>query len=106
MKAGAGSVQRLESECDGLVRGQLPALLPGLGEGSLVELRADERQRFVVRPPEPAPYLAGPDIFVQRLATGEDPGRGLRPSSEGEHAGEAADEHRLAEPVSELSVQL
>ena len=45
------SIEGVELERDGLVGGQRPALLPGLGEGSFVELRADRRKRlFVLKP--------------------------------------------------------
>jgi hypothetical protein len=42
------SIEGVERERDGLVGGQRPALLPGLGEGSFVELRADRRKRLFV----------------------------------------------------------
>ena len=39
----------VEGERDGLVEGQRPALLPCLGEGSVVELRADGGERLFVQ---------------------------------------------------------
>src|SRR4029453_18063625 len=96
------SAEDFASERDGLVGGQFPALLPGLGEGGLVELRTDQGQRFIVPSSEPA-HRASPHLLVERLARGKHPCTSLGPCGKRKHAGEAADDNRVAEPVADLA---
>src|SRR5207253_7143472 len=102
LSAGGILTERVEGERDRLLGCQLPALLPRLGKRGFVELRANGRERLLVRPLHP--ILAEAELIEQRLPTREHAGSRSRHSLGGDGAGEAANDEGQAIGVVELAV--
>src|SRR6266511_2586490 len=97
------SAERVKGKRDGLVGRQQPAFLPGLGEGSFIQLCADGSECLFVHLREPWAQ-AGSELLVQSLRAGQEPGSRSRSSYGGEDAGDASEPSRDSNWIAKVAV--
>src|SRR5437870_4712603 len=85
----ARSAERIEGEHAGVVERERSALLPCLGKSSLVELRPDGAQGFLVEPLGEGVRIE-PHLLLASHRAGEDAGGCGRSPLDGEDAGKGA----------------